>query len=281
MNVNMYTSVIPIIESVYTSLTATEGLIGDFFIQNQSIDIDLSSKSMASRLKVSEASLTRFAKKCGYGGYHDFILDYEKSLGATDHAISSKNIKRVLFDYQSIVDKSYSLVDDNQIKRLVKMMTEKSHLYFYGIGSSGIAATEAKSRFMRLGIKCEAVTDDDTMVVNHVVVDDRSLVIGLSISGSKEEVLDGLKAAKRKGAATALVTAQVRPDHQDYVDEVIKVASVDNLEYGNRISPQLPLLLLIDIVYDYFMEANFIEKHAVFADTLSALNVSKEKEGES
>lgn len=276
----MNSSVVPIIESVYGSLTGTERIIGDFFINNRQRELDLSSKAIASQLNVSEASLTRFAKKCGYLGYRDFIFDYEKSLGTPVQPVSSENIKRVLFDYQSIVDKSYSLIDDNQIKEIVKMMAEKKIIYFYGKGSSGIAANEAKIRFMRLGIKCETITDDDVMAVNHVVVDEDSLVIGLSISGNREDILKGLVTAKAKGAFTVLITAQVNLDHQAFIDEVIKVASVANLEYGNRISPQVPLLIVLDILYDYFMEANYIEKHAVFEDTLDALNAYMKKNGD-
>ena len=58
-------NIIPQIESIYNSFTPLEKTIADFFISNTE-KIDLSSKSVSSRLYVSEASLSRFAKKCGY-----------------------------------------------------------------------------------------------------------------------------------------------------------------------------------------------------------------------
>ena len=61
-------NIIPQIESIYNSFTPLEKTIADFFISNTE-KIDLSSKSVSSRLYVSEASLSRFAKKCGYKGY--------------------------------------------------------------------------------------------------------------------------------------------------------------------------------------------------------------------
>ena len=58
-------SVVPIIESNYDKFTTVERNIADFFIQNRK-KVDFSSKSISERLFVSEASLSRFAKKCGY-----------------------------------------------------------------------------------------------------------------------------------------------------------------------------------------------------------------------
>ena len=66
-------NIIPHIESIYNSFTPLEKTIADFFINNTE-KIDLSSKSVSSRLYVSEASLSRFAKKCGYKGYREFVL---------------------------------------------------------------------------------------------------------------------------------------------------------------------------------------------------------------
>ena len=66
-------SVVPIIESNYNNFTMVEKNIADFFIHNEE-KMDLSSKSVSKRLYVSEASLSRFAKKCGYPGYCVFFF---------------------------------------------------------------------------------------------------------------------------------------------------------------------------------------------------------------
>lgn len=71
-------SVIPMIESNYENFTTVEKTIADFFIQNRNKE-DFSSKAIAEKLYVSEASLSRFAKKCGYRGYREFMYQYEES----------------------------------------------------------------------------------------------------------------------------------------------------------------------------------------------------------
>ena len=56
-----------------------EKSIGEFFITNKAIR-NFSSKKISGLLYVSEASLHRFAKKCGYKGYREFIYSYEKDI---------------------------------------------------------------------------------------------------------------------------------------------------------------------------------------------------------
>ena len=73
-------SVIPVIESNYVNFTTVERSIADFFIYNRE-QMDFSAKSVAGKLFVSEASLSRFAKKCGFRGYREFIYQYEENFG--------------------------------------------------------------------------------------------------------------------------------------------------------------------------------------------------------
>ena len=60
-------SVIPLIEACYDNFTQSEKSSADFFINNTQ-DGDFSIKSVSERLFLSEASLSRFAKKCGLSG---------------------------------------------------------------------------------------------------------------------------------------------------------------------------------------------------------------------
>ena len=91
-------------------------------------------------------------------------------------------------------------IDEAQIDSVVGMMTSASYVYVYGIGSSGIAAQEFKLRFMRLGMRVEAISDPHLMKINSSLVNEECLIFGFSISGTTKEVLSGLNIAKENGA---------------------------------------------------------------------------------
>ena len=87
-------SIIPVIESVYPSFTPLERTVADFFIHNTD-ESDLSARHVSELLYVSEASLSRFAKKCGYTGYREFVYRYQEGLNATLPG-TDDHIKQVL-----------------------------------------------------------------------------------------------------------------------------------------------------------------------------------------
>ena len=115
-------SVVPIIESNYDKFTTVERNIADFFIQNRK-KVDFSSKSISERLFVSEASLSRFAKKCGYRGYREFIYQYEETFVEKQESITG-NTRMILNAYQELLNKTYSLVDEAQIARISRYLNQ-------------------------------------------------------------------------------------------------------------------------------------------------------------
>ncbi|MDD2980723.1 MAG: MurR/RpiR family transcriptional regulator [Hespellia sp.] len=270
-------TIIPIIETHYENLSTSEKTIADFFINNQVL-MDFSSKNISQYLFVSEASLSRFAKKCGFEGYREFIFLYKESFTPADRSVTYQ--MRTVFDaYQEILNKSYNLVVEAQLHRIVDEIARRQRVFVYGRGSSGLAAREMQLRFMRLGLDIDAIDDGDVMRMNASVINRKSMAIGISISGETTEILCSLKQAFNNGAYTVLITACNRSEYQDYCHEVVCVAARKNLNYGNLISPQFPVLVIADILYEYYQETDQKIKQAFHGNTLMALN-HKEKQDE-
>lgn len=262
-------SVVPIIESNYNSFTNAERNIADFFIQNKEMR-DFSAKSVAEMLFVSEASLSRFAKKCGYQGYREFIYQYRENFSEKTETITG-NTRKVLDAYQEILNKTYNLVDETQIMRVCEAIAKANRVKVCGIGSSGIAANEMQLRFMRIGVDIDAMDHSDMMKMQAVFQRKNDLVIGISISGEKEEILFMLKEAHRRGARTILITAQYKAGFAEFCDEVVLFPSLLHLNHGNVISPQFPILIMTDIIFSYYIEQDAYRKETLHEETLRAL----------
>ena len=116
-------NIIPHIEAIYETFTSLEKTIADFFIRKEG-HTDLSAKNVSKQLYVSEASLSRFAKKCGYKGYREFLFCYEQSGTPVNRPPASDHIKTVLNSYQELLNKSYSLMDEEQIGRIENILSE-------------------------------------------------------------------------------------------------------------------------------------------------------------
>ena len=254
-----------IIDLHFEELTELEQDIARYFLQVDTIVDDLSSQQVTQKLHVSQAALTRFAKKCGFTGYREFVFQYQHQANKQDtHSHQHSPLtKRVLRSYSTMREQTQDLIDEEQLERVAQLIDDAERVYFFGTGSSGLIAREMKLRFMRLGVVCEALTDQDGFAWTTSIMDENCLVLGFSLSGTTQSVLDSLLDAKEMGAKTILFTSAPNKNSQSYTETVL-VASHSQSSYIQRISAQLPMLILIDLIYAYFLEINRENKEKIF-----------------
>lgn len=259
----------------YRDMTPVEQSIADFFLSNAE-KMDFSSKNISKRLYVSEAALSRFAKKCGYKGYRELIFSYEKDLESevpkenTEQDVSSFT-KKIRGSYASLLNESFNLLKEKQIRKVTAMLDTAKKICVYGMGSSGFVAKEFQLRFMRIGLTVEAFTDSQMMQMNAALADSETLVIGLSLSGRTKEVNHAVRLAKKKGAAVVYLTANEHPEVADCCDELVQTAYMKNLDTGTRISPQITLLVMLDVIYSYYFSSDTYYKVKKYKQTLAAI----------
>ena len=261
----------PLIELHYNNLTQVERGIADFFLQNRE-EMDFSAKNMAKVLFTSEATLSRFAQKCGFDGYRQFIYRYREGLQNEKDNPVEVGTRHILKTYQELLNKSYSLLDEKQIKRVSRLIAEKRKVFIYGKGSSGIAAQEFKMRLMRLGIDIESITDSHVMTMSSAVLKEDALALGITVSGKTNEVVRVVKTAKSKGASTAIISSVHLRKWDAFCDEVLPVPTKEKLDLGKLISPQFPVLILCDILYTNVLGYDRKDKEALHDLTLAELN---------
>jgi len=249
-----YQSLQPLIEIHYNSLSDAEKRVAEYFLTLETEE-DFAAKTVSNRISVSEATLSRFAKSLGFSGYREFIFQFRKSF-TEKTSVAEENHKIVLNSYQELLNKMYAVADEEQLGRIAMQMKGSRRVYFAGKGSSGLAAEEIATRFRWLGVDAHFIRDSEAMRIETVFMNENDLVVGLSISGTKSEVLHLLRESKKRGGTTVLLTGNTQKSFYDFCREVILVPSIEYLNNGNLISPQFPLLMFGDMLYASFVELN-------------------------
>lgn len=253
------------LKSRYVEFTNVEKRIADFFIEGKDLK-GLSSKEVASKLFVSEASLSRFAKKCGYRGFREFIFEYEKNISKYN---KEEITNLVINTYQDLLDNCHQLINQEQMKRVSRLLTTSKKVCVFGMGSSGIVAEEIHLRFMRLGLNIESVHDSHRIKMLSSLSNTESVIIAISLSGTTKEVLQGMSIAKSNGAKIIMITSNKSFHLSSFCDEIILIPTIKELEVGDCISPQFPILVMIDVLYTYFISIEHYYKNK--RNTLNAL----------
>ena len=240
-----------------------------FFRENRT-KMDFSARAISEQLFVSEHRY-RVLQKCGYRGYREFIYQYEEGFAERTEAMAG-NTRTVLNTYQELLNKTYNLEDEAQIARVCSYMAKASRVFVSGLGSSGLARQgRMELRFMRIGVDIDTINDPDIIRMRSVFQNERCMIIGISISGENEAVRYLLKEGHKRRARTVLLTAANKDEFGSYCDEVVLLPSLAHLNHGNVISPQFPILVMIDILYSYYVNLDKYEKEMLHDDTLKAL----------
>ncbi len=255
----------------YDTLTSVERTVADYFLKNER-EMEFSSKNISNVLHVSEATLSRFAKKCGYKGYREFIFDYEKELKIEmqEQGVSALT-RKVRKTYERLMEESFQLLDERKVEKAAVLMSTHSRVLVCGMGSSGYAAREFQLRFMRLGMDIQAMTDSQMIQMSGALMNEQTLLIAITLSGKTTEILEVVRAAREKGAKVILITASKDTALLNRCDLVFPVASAKNLDAGILISPQFPILVLVDVLYTYYFEHDPQTKLRNYYETLAAI----------
>ncbi|NLC73908.1 MAG: MurR/RpiR family transcriptional regulator [Clostridiales bacterium] len=263
-----------------TDMTDLEKTIAEFFLKNTEV-MDFSSKNISKMLFVSNASLSRFAQCCGYKGYREFVFAYSDDLKQENHGNLNGEFsvftQKVHKDYLDLLTDSFNGIDEAQMSHIAELLNSSRKTFVFGCGSSGFVAKEFQLRFMRIGMDVTAVTDSEMMKMSASLAEESTLVIAISLSGTTSLILDCIRMADAKGAKIVFITSNRHPENAELCDELLNVAYINNLDKGIIISPQISILIVVDILYSYYFSNNTDAKSLQYNETLHAIESNKKK----
>ncbi len=269
--------VFTVMRAAYADMTNVERAIADYLLNERPREA-LTLQAVTRRTFVSEASLSRFAQRCGFKGFREFAYQYaadSESLEVADRF--SPATEDVLDGYRALFARTLRLIDEVGIGRAVEMIRSSRMIHVYGEGLSGYAAREFKTRFMRLGLTVEAFTDDFMMKTNAALIQPGTLAIGMSVSGKTRNTMGSLRTARNNGASTLLLTGSTSKSLRRQFDETLTVATYQDLSTGLNTSPQFPLVIMIDLIFAHYLHTNLDKNIETYHATERALNENSEK----
>lgn len=245
------------ISSIYTALTKSEQKVADVVMQQPDSAVFYTITDLSEKAGVGETSVIRFCRKLGFKGYQEFKLSVAQNLSTPaqnihgdiedDDELSVVLKKMNALNAQNI-ENTTTLLDEDSLNRAVAIMRDARKLYFFGVGSSGVTALDAKYRFMRLGYDCAAENDAHIIAMNAALVQRGDIVVGISTSGSTKDLVDAMEIAKKRGARIVCLTSHARSPITQWADVVLLTASKESPLQGGSFSSKLSQIHALDVL---------------------------------
>lgn len=241
--------IIGLINSHYPSLTNSEKKIANYVLDNLQQVVYYSVTDLAYEVGVGETTVLRFCRKIGMKGYQEFKLMIAQNLASVEEEGESDNlIDTIAQNTINGLKETASMIHEGDLKNAIETINKAKSLHFFGLGTSGITAMDAKTRFLRIGVPSDAIIDSHLQAMSSATLTEDDVVVALSVSGSTRDLLESLEIARENGAKIIAITYYKRSPITQFADLVLTGGAKESPLGGGSLIAKISQLYVIDIL---------------------------------
>ena len=237
--------VFPVTNADYTK---TEKKILNFLFQSPADILLLPINELASKLGISESSISRFTRHLGYKDYKDLKSDLmmqinrahtpaqklSKSLVQSDFSSAAG----VLYHQQFCIGKTIDYIDESKIQAIVKAILSARRIYVFGKGASASLASYTKFRLSRFGLDTEILPSGGSEIfesLNFAKPEDFIIIFGFLRTPREASII--LEHKNAVPYQTLLVSSRLSEEEQEKTDYHLYVFRGEPTEYHSMSAP--------------------------------------------
>ena len=255
--------------SLRDSLTPSARRIADYVLVQPQRVTELSIAELAQQANVGEASIIRFCRALNFKGFQDLKMklaievatphETEKHMLDTELTADddAEHIGRKLQQtINNVLGETLNLLDFSKLEAVARALQQQKRIYFFGVGSSGITAEDAKNKLMRIGFDVDALTNNHFMYMKAALLNSDDVAIGISHSGTSKETIKALALAKECGATTVALTHNPLSPLAELSDYVLINGNRQGQLQGDSIGTKITQLFVLDMLYTLLVRDN-------------------------
>ncbi|MCI8908455.1 MAG: MurR/RpiR family transcriptional regulator [Angelakisella sp.] len=271
------------ISSAYYKLTATERKAADYLMGHLSQAQFLSISELAEACGVAEATISRFCRRLGYGGYSAFKLAIAKSLAPAPHPLGEARGEvgpedsvlvmgeKLLHTNTSVMSQTLGLLNPETLGRAADLLCGARQVYCMGQGGSMILAMEAAHLFSTCWPHYHAVQGSHIQAITAALLGEEDVLLFFSYSGSTRDILDLMQVARERRCKIILVTRFPKSPGAALADVVLQCGSDEGPLQMGTVPARISQLFLVDILFNEVCRRNLPEAMQNRERTASAL----------
>lgn len=249
------------VNAAYYKLTASEKKAADYLMGHLQEAQFLSISELAENCGVAEATISRFCRRLGYGGYSAFKLAIAKSAvrsALTEGArgeVSPEDTPRgmaekLLHANTKAMTQTMELLNPAALERAADLLAEARGVYCMGQGGSMILAMEAAHLFSTCWPHYHAVQGSHLQAITAALLGKEDVLLFFSYSGSTRDILDLMKVVKGRGCRVILITRFPKSPGAALADVVLQCGSDEAPLQMGTVPARISQLFLVDLLFN-------------------------------
>lgn len=249
---NIEIDIISRITEMYPKLREAEKSVAKVIIDDLNFASTASISELAEQANVSEASVTRFAKTMSCKNVRDLKLKIVKCLAVGQRFIYEKpdetGVQGIYQSAQNIIQRNRDVINPGLLNRTCEIVNNARQIIIIGMGGgSTVFSQELQFRLFRLGYVVSSYSDGLLTRMAASTIEDKDILVALSISGYTKEIIESAEIARQYGAKVISITQTGTP-LSDISDITLPIVTEESDYIYKPSSSRYAMLVTIDIL---------------------------------
>ncbi|RBQ13839.1 RpiR family transcriptional regulator [Spongiactinospora rosea] len=270
------------VRGVLPSLTPAAQTVARLILDDPGMVARSTITELSAASGTSEATIVRTARVLGFAGYPQLRLALAAASAARpaerlvpgdlapDDPLSEVIVKVSRAESEAIEDTVAQLTAE-RLGVVVETIAGARRVDVYGVGASGLVATDMAQKLLRIGMTSNAFTDAHLALTSSVLLRAGDVAVGISTSGETPDVLGPLRNARDAGAATVAITNNPRSSIAQVADHVLISAGRETAFRPGALASRISQLLVVDCVFVGVAQRTFDSSQRALQATRTAI----------
>jgi RpiR family carbohydrate utilization transcriptional regulator len=206
--------ILDIIHGHYNSFFDSEKKIANYIIQHPKEVVNMTIKQLAEACQTSQASVSRFARKCQMDSFHhlkvnlarDCVNEIEQKSNTISTNDISGSLETILSNKISELTSTIRNIDIEQLRKIISLIENANHVLVCAVGNTIPVALDCMFKFNEIGISTFTSTIWENQASYALGLDSNDVVIAISNSGESKQVYAICQKMKKRGVCTIGIT---------------------------------------------------------------------------
>ncbi|MFT4106486.1 MAG: MurR/RpiR family transcriptional regulator [Lacrimispora sp.] len=264
-------SVSGVLCSSYDSLFEAEKKIADYILGHKSEIIDMTVAELALASGTSDATVSRFCRRCGFNGFHHLKINLAKEVAEergnsieVSNDISRDNIaqslQNILANKVAELTQTISMMEEGNLEKILRVIEQARMVQLVAVGNTTPVALDGAFKFNQLGIPAVSGSIWETQVAYTCNLRAEDAVIIISNSGFSKRLMTLVAVAKENHVKTIAITNNASSPLGKVCDFHITTATREKLLLGEFCFSRVTATAVIEILY-LFLSVSIKDSH--------------------
>ena len=255
-------SVTGVICSSYDSFFDAEKKIADCILERKPEVIDMTVAELARMSGTSDATVSRFCRKCGFKGFHHLKMslarevDQERQMQQeiqVSNDVSTRDIgqslQNILANKVAEMTQTVSMMVPEEIKQILKVIRNARMVQVAAVGNTIPVALDASFKLNQIGIPAVSGSILETQMAFAFNLTEEDVVLVISNSGTSRRLTRLIRGAKENGAKVVSITNNPQSPVALQSDYHITTATREKLLMGEFCFSRVSAIMVVEMLY--------------------------------